>query len=262
MGCPPIMNLVQRTRQLGEKEDGPVLEQPHSDRNFQEPDEREEGASENEQRAAPNVEQRERIKWPKSNETSKWADFESDVDATLELVLIGGVDRKINAMATLIYKIGRERFGETGRRPETSNLGETGHHNNGTRNKSRREREIESLRRDLKNLKQRFKVANESEKTALSGLRKVTREKLKSLRRAECSRKKRRERQRKRAMFTANPFRTITKLLGDKRSGTLKKSRNEIEDYLRQTHSDPQKGVQLDDNHMLPNPPLPASEFN
>ena len=176
-------------------------------------------------------------------------------------MLIGGVDRKINAMATIIYKIGRERFGETGRRPDTSNLGETGHHNNGTRNKSRREREIESLRRDLKNLKQRFKVANESEKTTLSGLRKVTREKLKSLRRAECSRKKRRERQRKRAMFTANPFRTITKLLGDKRSGTLKKSRDEIEDYLRQTHSDPQKGVQLDDNHMLPNPPLPASEF-
>ena len=59
------MNLVQRTRQLGETEE-PVLEQPHSDRNFQEPDEREEGARENEQRAAPNVERRERIKWPKS----------------------------------------------------------------------------------------------------------------------------------------------------------------------------------------------------
>ena len=150
MGCPPIMNLVQRARQLGETEEGPVQEQPHGDRNFQEPEEREEGVRENEQRAAPNVEQRERIKWPKSNETSKWADFESDVDATLELVLIGGVDRKINAMATSIYKIGRERFGETGRRPETSNIGLTGHHNNGTRNKSRREREIESLRRSQK----------------------------------------------------------------------------------------------------------------
>ena len=43
MGCPAIMNLVQRTRQLGETEEGQVLEQPHSDRKFHEPDEREEG---------------------------------------------------------------------------------------------------------------------------------------------------------------------------------------------------------------------------
>ena len=60
------------------------------------------------------MKKRERIKWPKGNDTSKWADFESDVNATLELVLIGGVDRKVNAMATLIYKIGLEKFGETG----------------------------------------------------------------------------------------------------------------------------------------------------
>ena len=63
-------------------------------------------------------------------------------------------------------------------------------------------------------------------------------------------------------MFTANPFRTITKLLGDKRSGTLKKSREEIVDYLRQSNSDTQKDVQLDDNDMLSNQPLPAFEFN
>ena len=63
-------------------------------------------------------------------------------------------------------------------------------------------------------------------------------------------------------MFTANPFRVVTRLLGDKRSGTLKKSKEEVEEYLRQTHSDPQKGVALGDNDMLPNPPPPASEFN
>ena len=116
MGCPPIMNLDQSTRQLDEIVKGPVLEQSHSDMNYQEPDEREEGATEHEQRAPPNVEPRKRIKWLKKNETSKWTDFERDVDATLELVLICGVDRKINAMATLIYKIRRERFGQIGRR--------------------------------------------------------------------------------------------------------------------------------------------------
>ena len=53
----------------------------------------------------------------------------------------------------------------------------------------------------------------------------------------------------------------MTRLL-DKRSWTLWKSNEEVEEYLRQTHSDPQKGVDLGDNDMLPNPPPPASEFN
>ena len=52
-------------------------------------------ARDNEQRAAPNVKQKERIKWPKSNETS---DFEGDVDTILKLVLMGGVDRTGKAM--------------------------------------------------------------------------------------------------------------------------------------------------------------------
>ena len=50
--------------------------------------------------------------------------------------------------------------------------------------------------------------------------------------------------------------------MGDKRSGTPKKSKEEIEEYLRQTHSDPQKDVPLEKNGKLPKPPLPASEFN
>ena len=116
MGCPPIMNLVQRTRQLDESEEGPVQEQPHSDRNLQEPDEREEGANDTANREAPDIEKRKRIKWPKSSETTKWAHFESDVDATLDIVLTGSVDRKLNTMATLIYRIGSERFSETGHR--------------------------------------------------------------------------------------------------------------------------------------------------
>ena len=58
MGCPPIMNLVQRTRQLDESEEGPVQEQPHSDRNLQEPDEREEGANDTANREAPDIEKR------------------------------------------------------------------------------------------------------------------------------------------------------------------------------------------------------------
>ena len=36
MGCPPIMNLAQHTRPIGDKEEMRVMEQPHGERNFQE----------------------------------------------------------------------------------------------------------------------------------------------------------------------------------------------------------------------------------
>ena len=63
-------------------------------------------------------------------------------------------------------------------------------------------------------------------------------------------------------MYTANSLRTIAKLLGGKPSVTQKKSKDEKEKYLRQPHSDSQKDMQLNDNDMIPNPQLPACEYN
>ena len=138
-------------------------------------------------------------------------------------------------------------------------LGETGHH--GTRNKSRSQRKIKPLRRYLKNTWKRFKVANELEKTALSGLMKVARKSRRTFEERSAPWKAKRAAEAY-GILKANPFRTVTKLLGDKCSGTLMKSKGEIEEYIRQTHSDPQKGAPLDDNAKLLNPPLPASKFN
>ena len=40
------------------------------------------------------------------------------------------------------------------------------------------------------------------------------------------------------------------------------KSKEDVEEYLKQSHSDPMKCVALDDTEMLPNPPPTASKFN
>ena len=96
----------------------------------------------------------------------------------------------------------------------------------------------------------------------LKELRDVNREKIRTLRRTENFRKNRRERARKRAQFTSNPFGFVKKLLGDKRSGRLDCPKEEVESYLRDTHSDPDRDKDLGHQHRLINPEEPTVQFD
>ena len=95
----------------------------------------------------------------------------------INTTLAGSEDRKIEAMTTILYNVGMDRFGiEEGKKPRID--GEN----------NRREREIAKMRRDLSQLSKQYKKATEVEKTALSDLRDNIREQLKVARRAERSR--------------------------------------------------------------------------
>ena len=69
------------------------------------------------------------IEWPKSNEATKWAHFDSNADAPLDIMLIGSKYGELNTMTTLICRMGSKRFSETGHRVSESRDGETGHRN-------------------------------------------------------------------------------------------------------------------------------------
>ena len=90
------------------------------------------------------------------------------MNATLNEMVAGNVDRKVEAMSKIIYNIELDRFGEVeGRKVKT------------VVKKNRREIEISKIRQDLKNLTKASKAAIDDEKPALSELRRVTRERLK-----------------------------------------------------------------------------------
>lgn len=72
------------------------------------------------------------------------------------------------------------------------------------------------------------------------------RERIKTLCRAEYQRRDRRRRETERVKFTKNPFKYVSGLLGVKRSGVLKASKEEIEENLRKVHSDPRREEELD----------------
>ena len=63
------------------------------------------------ERAATNDDRKERISWPTSTQMIVWQAFEEEVDTVLENTLAGTVDRKLAVMATIMYSMGKSRFG-------------------------------------------------------------------------------------------------------------------------------------------------------
>jgi len=86
-----------------------------------------------------------------------------------------------------------------------------------------------------------------------------------SLRKAENTRRKARERAKKRAAFTANPYKFARSLLDKERSGKLEAPLEEVERYLHSTHSDPNREEPLGNCERIdpakePEKPLDVSE--
>ncbi len=120
---------------------------------------------------------------------------------------------------------------------------------------------IHPLHQELCILKKQYKKATDEEKRPLAELQNILRKKLMILRRAEWDQRRGRERARKQAAFIANPFGFTKQLLGDKRSGRIECSIEEVNRFLQNTESDSLRDQDLEPNKALISPP-PTTEFN
>ena len=148
----------------------------------------------------------------------------------LEAVIAEDVGKKLKAMSSIIWSMGADRFGKKEQKGRV----------NIQPKESRRLKEIAGLRGDLRRLKKAFREATADEKPALSEIRDSLRERIKILRRAECHRRDRKRRMKERVDFMKNPFKYLSKLLGDKRSGELKATKEEVEvcDIIHTNHAE------------------------
>ena len=141
----------------------------------------------------------------------------------------------MRALPTLTYALGEERFGlekkpNSPKPPPVPN---------------RRLCEIKKIRAELRSLRKRYKRSSDAEKKGISQLREQIRSRLKTLTNAERLRRKRREKAKKRTAFISNPYKFTNNLLSDEKSGKLESSQDEVEHYLRETHSDPHRSEPL-----------------
>ncbi|XP_023810165.1 uncharacterized protein LOC105353972 [Oryzias latipes] len=194
----------------------------------------------------------QRIKWPPARKRSEWCQFDEDVSNIIQAAAKGDAESRLQTMTTIIVSYASERFGHI----------EKGQTKHTPYTKNRRATKIHHLRQELRTLKKHHKKATEEEKQSLSELKNILRKQLMSLRRAEWHRRRGRERARKRAAFIANPFGFTKKLLGDKRSGQLECSTEEVNQFLQDTLSDPLREQELEPNKALIKPAPPTIEFN
>ncbi len=115
---------------------------------------------------------------PSSIKSDQVASNEHDltVQQILEATMGGDVDRKMQAMTTIIVSIASKRFGE-----EVKEGGSKGSHL-----KNQREERIHNIRLEMKTLKRQYKQAGEEERTGLAQLMCILWKKIRILRRVEC----------------------------------------------------------------------------
>ena len=131
-------------------------------------------------------------------------------------------------MTTIVVAMGQERFGRVEKIKKHQPYKE-----------NRRAKEVKQIRQELKVVTNYYKQANDAEKPGLAELRQVLRKRLMTLKRAEYYRKRRKERANKRSVFISNSYGFTKDLLGQKRSVSLKCSKEELEEHLGSTYSIP-----------------------
>ncbi len=195
---------------------------------------------------------KDRIEWPPSSKKKAWSDLDQDLDNILTVTLRGPVENKLKTMTELVYRVCADRFGIKTRKEKVER-------NSGP---NRRQREIAVLRKELRNLRRLWRNASAYDKEGLAQLREDARKRLLSLRKAENSAKKKRQRVRERETFVKNPYQYASKLLGKSKSGDLECTREELENHLSRVHNDIEKDTPLGDFNMLVREEEPLVPFD
>lgn len=107
-----------------------------------------------------------RIKWPQACKTAVWRQFDEDIDKVLEATEKGDVDRRLQAMTTIISSLAQERFGVEEKRSTPT-----------TYSMNHRAAKIHKIRQELKSLKKQHKEASEEQRPPPGGVESCLEEK-------------------------------------------------------------------------------------
>ncbi len=188
-------------------------------------------------------ERKERLQLPPATD-KRWSVLDHNLEAILDNTLKGDASKKLQAMAKIVYEECSTTFGKKEAKKRSCPAGP-----------SRRQREIARLRQEQRCLRKRWRKAPVSQREGLQHLQEELHSQLLKLRKAESLRKKQREKRRQRKNFFSDPFKFTSNLLGKPKSGRLECSQDEVEESVREAHSDPDRSTPLGDcPYRIPSP--------
>lgn len=132
---------------------------------------------------------RERIKFPLTSESTTWANLDRELCEQLEEKVKGPLNDKIKSFTEVIYSCCLSKFGTIKKQPKK------------TPGLSRRQKEIQDIRRQKKDARRQWKAAAEHEKEGLKEMWGMLKRRHSDLCKAERQRKKKHDKQRCRQDF-------------------------------------------------------------
>ena len=195
--------------------------------------------NDDELRAISNLPNKLSIKWPRMNDAEKWSKLDEVVAGQLK-DWWKNVDGKIRCLETVLYDEAKAMFGVVSCTK--------------TKFVPRRQKEILSWRARLNDLKKAWRRAeNDEERAGIDLLEDECRSRLRVLKKAECTRKRRWRRRTLRAKFFKDPYEVARNVLKPKVICQPSVSKESLNNFVRGASSDPSRDVPLGDLEDLPN---------
>jgi hypothetical protein len=176
-----------------------------------------------------------RIKFPKSN-SKEWPKLDEDLTALLK-ILYSPPEKLAESHPKIIYEMCKERFGV--KEPSITKKQPAG--------PSKRQRKCVKLREEINQLKKAFLEAPQEEKEGIDELQKEKLKKLRLAKRAESLKQSRKKFAANCKDFLGQPYQFARNLLSPRPKGELESTKAEVENHLKEAHSDPDQGKQRED---------------
>ena len=201
-----------------------------------------------------------KILWPAANEKAKYRGFEEKAIERLnqkESEWLKREERKstkerLNQLSATVYDTGNEDFGvKEGGKGQTEKVG----------GKSRCEWKKEQLRGEKKDLRKQWKKATPDQRPGLTALYDVLKKRSREIERGIRRRRRRKESKQTVGRFLKDPHGATKKMFTEPRSGVLGCTKEELDNHLRQTYSDPRRDQPLPHMEGLKHPTEPGVRF-
>lgn len=212
--------------------------------------------SDADQQAQESSARRPRILWPAANQKEKYKALEEKAKERFKEKQknASSWDAKelLSVFADAIYETAVEEFGcgEGKKKPQEKKGG-----------LSRRQRLLAQLRKQKRDLRRQRKDAPPEEEEGLKTLFEDLKKRSRDVQRQERRCTRRKEGKREREQFLKNPYEAAKKLFTEARSGKLKCTKEELDNHVKQTYSDPRRNEPLPDMRGLKYPSAPGVTF-
>ena len=194
---------------------------------------------------------REKIKFPKASQSTIWTELDNELSQQLRQKVSGTIREKISIFGSTIYDFCKNKFGIIQKTITKKPA------------KPRRQKEIEEIRRQKKDIRRQWKAAQDQhQKDGLKDIWNQLKKRHSELCKAERTRKRKREQQKCKQDFIRAPFQFARKLFEQPKSGNLQASKEELEDHLRKTYSDKRRHEELEDIEGVTLSSAPKEVFN